>query len=98
MELRKNTEAQSFEMERDGHIAFIDYTEYPNEIALTHTESPEELAGTGTAKLLVQATLEHIEQSGKQLLPFCPYVYAFIKKNPEWKRIVSTKFPRYDKL
>lgn len=98
MELRKNTDKNRFEMERDGYIAFIDYKEYPNEIALIHTEAPKELAGTGTAKELVEATLVHIEESGKKVLPFCPYVFAYIKKHPEWKRIVSTKFPSYNSI
>ncbi|CEN35539.1 conserved hypothetical protein [Capnocytophaga cynodegmi] len=56
------------------------------------------MAGTGTAAALVEKTLHYIEESGKQLMPYCPYVFAFIKKHPEWKRIVSPKFPAYDKL
>ncbi|WP_426477343.1 GNAT family N-acetyltransferase [Chryseobacterium sp. CBSDS_008] len=39
-----------------------------------------------------------IEESGKKLLPFCPYVFAFIRKHPEWKRIVDERFEGYDKL
>ncbi|MFK8300855.1 GNAT family N-acetyltransferase [Capnocytophaga canimorsus] len=96
--LVKNDEKNRFELENNGRLAFIEFEERDHFIALTHTEAAAELAGTGTAVALVEKTLHYIEESGKQLMPYCPYVFAFIKKHPEWKRIVSPKFPAYDKL
>jgi hypothetical protein len=87
-----------FEIELNGYFAFIDYRETTHEIALIHTEADPELAGTGAAAAVVEKTLNYIEESGKKLLPFCPYVFAFIKKHPEWKRIVDEKFEGYDNL
>lgn len=57
-----------------------------------------ELAGKGAASAVVEKTLHYIEASGKTLLPFCPYVFAYIKRHPEWKRIVDKHFKGYDKL
>ncbi|MFK8265135.1 GNAT family N-acetyltransferase [Capnocytophaga cynodegmi] len=96
--LVKDDEKNRFELENNGHLAFIDFEERDSFIALTHTEAAAELAGTGTAAALVEKTLHYIEESGKQLMSYCPYVFAFIQKHPEWKRIVSPKFPAYDKL
>lgn len=96
--LVKNEEDKRFQIEFNGHLAFIDYKETSHQIALIHTEAASELAGTGAAAALVEKTLHHIEESGKKLLPFCPYVFAFIKKHPDWKRIVDEKFNGYDKL
>lgn len=96
--LVKNEEKKRFEIELNNHFAFIDYKETSQQIALIHTEAEPQLAGTGAAAAVVEKTLIHIEESGKKLLPFCPYVFAFIKKNPEWKRIVDQRFEGYDKL
>ncbi|MBB6368983.1 GNAT family N-acetyltransferase [Chryseobacterium shigense] len=87
-----------FEIETDGHFAFIDYREMGQQIALVHTETDPELAGTGAATAVVEKTLAYIEENGKKLLPFCPYVFAYIKRHPEWKRIVDERFEGYDKL
>jgi len=89
---------QRFEIEINGHYAFIDYKEMSSKIALIHTEAEPELAGTGAAAAVVEKTLDFIEKSGKKLLPYCPYILAFIKKNREWKRIVDEKFDGYEKL
>ncbi|MVZ67160.1 N-acetyltransferase [Sphingobacterium sp. DK4209] len=94
----KNEEQGRFELNVDGHIAFIDYKETNSNVALVHTEAPSELAGTGAAAALVEKTLVYIEEAGKKVLPYCPYVYAFIKKHPEWKRLVAPHFPGYDQL
>lgn len=98
IELVKNETDNRFELHYQGQVAFIDFKETSNQIALVHTEAPEALAGTGAAAALVEKTLMYIDKSGKKLLPFCPYVFAFIKRHSEWKRIVDTSFQAYDKL
>ena len=96
--LVKNDAKKRFEIEVDGHFAFIDFKEPRNKIALIHTEAAPELAGTGAAAAVVEKTLHWIEENGKLLLPYCPYVFAYIKRHPEWKRIVDEKYPGYEKL
>lgn len=96
--LVKNDERKRFEINIDGHYAFINFGESENEIALVHTEADPALAGKGAAAAVVKKTLEYIENSDKTLMPYCPYVFAYIKRHPEWKRIVNKSFPGYDKL
>lgn len=96
--LVKNEDKQRFEIEINGHYAFIDYKELGDKIALIHTETDPELAGKGAATAVVEKTLQYLDERNIQLLPFCPYVFAYIKKHPEWKRIVSPKFNAYDEL
>ncbi|GGW54429.1 hypothetical protein DFQ11_101325 [Winogradskyella epiphytica] len=96
--LVKNEEKKRFEIEIDGHFAFINYGEFGDQIALVHTETDPELAGKGAASAVVEKTLNYLDDHNIVLLPFCPYVFAYIKKHPEWKRIVSPKFKGYDKL
>src|SRR5690606_24988117 len=91
-----NEKDHRFEWHVGERFAFIDFKETSSQRALTHTEAPEALAGTGSAAKLVAQTLAYIEESGKKLLPFCPYVFAYLKKHPEWKRIVAPSFKGYD--
>lgn len=96
--LVKNEEKKRFEIEIDGHFAFIDYKEPGDKMALIHTETDPELQGKGAASAVVEKTLHYLDANNIILLPYCPYVFAYIKKHPEWKRIVSPKFDGYDKL
>ena len=96
--LIKNEDKKRFEIEVNGHFAFIDYRETLHQISLIHTEAEPELAGTGAATAVVEKTLQYIKESGKKLLPFCPYVFAYIKKHPEWKAIVDEGFHGYNEL
>ncbi len=98
LELRVNEKQKRFELEYNGYIGFINYGDFGNSIALVHTEVEPELQGTGIASALVEKTLTHLKEQGKEILPFCPYVFAYIKKHPEWKAIVSTHFPGYNEL
>lgn len=87
-----------FEIKFNGSSAFIDYRQMGSQIALNHTESDLLIAGTGAAAAVVEKTLHYIENHQKKALPFCPYVLEFIKKNPEWKRVVDERFHGYNEL
>ncbi len=96
--LIKNEDDHRFEIFVDQYKAFIDYKETSSQIWLIHTEADPALSGKGAAKAVVEKTLEYIKDSGKKLLPFCPYVFAYIKKHPEWKIILDEKFKGYNEL
>ena len=96
--LVKNEVKRRFEIEIGGHYAFTNYGEFGSQIALVHTETEPELSGQGAASALVEKTLHYLEDKQLQLLPFCPFVFAYIKRHPDWKRIVSKNFKGYDKL
>ncbi len=87
-----------FEIEFNGSSAFIDYRKMGSQVALNHTESDLLIAGTGAAEALVEKTLQYIEDHQNKALPFCPYIQAFIRKNPDWKRVVDERFHGYDQL
>jgi predicted GNAT family acetyltransferase len=69
-------------------VAFIDYILAKGNIYLTHTEVPEELEGKGYAKSLVAEVLHEIDKRDLVLVPLCPFVALYIKRNPEWRRLV----------
>ena len=73
----KNDESKRFELTIDGHIAFIDFTQRGTDvIKLIHTEVPEALGGRGIACVLVEKTLQYLEDHKFSLYPMCPYVVA----------------------
>lgn len=87
--LQDNKELQQFEMNINGYIALIAYEQQGDVLALTHTEVPEELEGKGVGSVLVEKTLHYIESKKQQIIPLCPFVQSYIKRHPEWERIVS---------
>ena len=80
---------EDYELKDDVHRQQYEYIKSINgEIYLTHTEVPRELEGKGIGSQLVEKTLQDIERQGLRLVPLCPFVAAYIKKHPEWRRIV----------
>ena len=55
---------------------------------LTHTEVPKSMEGKGLGSAIVKLALEDIEQKGLTLVPLCPFVALYLKRHPEWKRLV----------
>lgn len=94
LSVNKNEETKRFELEVDGHIAFIDYEQNDDVVKLIHTESPEALAGRGAATALIEKTLIYLEENKLALVPLCPLVFAYVKRHPEWKRLVPNKYLR----
>ncbi|MFA5555598.1 MAG: GNAT family N-acetyltransferase [Flavobacteriaceae bacterium] len=90
MEFIVNQDKKRFELHTEDRTAFIDYIlNNQNIMFLTHTEVPKELGGKGIGKILVQNTLEYLKTNGHTLAPVCPFVAAYVKKNPEWKEILA---------
>ncbi|QNL48084.1 N-acetyltransferase [Olivibacter sp. SDN3] len=90
--LNKNDENHRFELQVDGHTAFIDYGERNGKAWLIHTESPPELAGRGVATALIAKTLTWLKDNSYTLIPLCPLVVAFIKRHPDWLTIVDEAY------
>jgi len=88
-EFNDNKEAHNFEMFVDGQRSFIDYQKEGKLVYLLHTEVPEDQTGEGIAAALVEKTLQYLEENDLMAVPNCSYVRAFVKRHPEWERIVA---------
>ena len=89
LELIKNEKENRFEMNVDGNFAIIEYKEFPGKIVLIHTEVPPVLEGKGVATAIIEKSLDYIEANKLKLIPLCPVVAAYVKRHPEWKRILD---------
>ena len=82
-ELIHNENECKYEYHIDGHIAYITYDDQAGGMHLTHTIVPEELAGKGLAKMLLEDVLAQIEKAGKKAVAQCSYIVKYQEKNPE---------------
>lgn len=87
--LIKNDEKNRFELVTGIYTTFIEFKERSKKIWLIHTEAPEELKGKGTATAIVEKTLTYLEEHGYRMVPLCPFVGTYLKRHPEWNRIVD---------
>ncbi len=87
--LVNNEVIHHFELTIDGQQAFIDYKRKDNKIYLIHTEVPETLKGTGAAEAIVTKALHFIEEHQLKLVPLCSYVQVYVKRHPEWNRLLA---------
>jgi uncharacterized protein len=87
--LVNNEAIHNFELVVNGYRAFIDYALKGNKMYLIHTEVPIELKGMGVAEAIVTKTLHYIEDHKMVLVPLCVYVQAFLKRHPEWNRLLQ---------
>lgn len=88
-DLLNNKESHQFEMYVDGKKSFIEYQQEDDVLYLVHTEVPEEQGGKGIAADLVEKTFNYLEEQNLKVVPECSYVQAFLKRNPDWERIVA---------
>ena len=89
VEVKDNPARHRFEATVEGKTAFIEYKLLPGVMKVLHTEVPKELEGRGLAGTMTRFALKHIEEHNLQLMPLCPYMRAFLKKNPEYQRLVK---------
>ncbi len=89
LDLKKNEEKKLFEATVDGFTSLIEFIWTREVVYLTHTEVPAELGGRGIGKALVLSVLTELKAEGMKVAPLCPFVAAYIKKNPEWIPLVA---------
>ncbi len=77
-----------FELERDGHVASLQYTVAGHVLALLHSEIPEALRGSGVASTLAQTAFDWARDHHMKVDVVCPFVAAFLENHPEYSDLV----------
>ncbi|MDX2155748.1 MAG: GNAT family N-acetyltransferase [Hyphomicrobiaceae bacterium] len=78
-----------FEMEIEGHIAFVAYRRGDGVIYLDHAEVPRALEGRGHGSTLVRATLDAVRAEGLKVVPRCGFVGAYIRRHPDYADLLA---------
>jgi predicted GNAT family acetyltransferase len=84
-----NPDEERYEVTEDGTLAgFVQYRSRPGLLALIHTEIDPRFEGRGLGSTLAQGVLDDAAARHLQVLPFCPFVNAYIARHPEYVSLV----------
>jgi len=90
-----NDEAgMKFEIEGEGEIAYLEYRFYKKDMAMMHTFVPKKLEGKGIASALAKEAFSYAEKLNKAVMVYCPFVAAFVKRHPEYRKQLDAEFHR----
>jgi predicted GNAT family acetyltransferase len=76
------------EIERNGEVAYLEYSLSGNVLELTHTEVPKKLRGMGLASSLAETALHWARENNLKVDIICPSVQAYVVKHPEYSDLV----------
>jgi uncharacterized protein len=77
-----------FEIEQDGHIAYLEYNLTGKVLQLIHSEVPQALRGRGVASELAKSALEWAREHDVKVDVICPSVAVYLEKHPEYSDLV----------
>ena len=82
-----------YELSVDGQtVGFTEYHKRPGLIAFVHTEIDESVKGRGLGDTLIRFALEDARNRDLAVLPFCPFVKAFIERHREFEALVPWEY------
>ncbi len=86
-------ERHRYELSIDGElVGFVTYRARPGLIAFVHTEVDKRLQGRGLGERLIQFAMDDARTRGLAVLPFCPFVKAFIERHREFEALVPDTY------
>ena len=93
-----NPGEQRFEIRLGGTVVGrAHYRPEGDALAFTHTEIDDGHDGEGLGSQLVRGALEQVRARGASVLPYCPFVASYLKKQPELQDIVpAAQRERFD--
>ena len=93
IEVADAPDRERYELSIDGEVVgYCTYRARPGLIAFVHTEVDERLQGRGLANRLIRFALEDARTRGLAVLPFCPFVNAFIERHREFEALVPDTY------
>ena len=87
-----NEKDKRFEWTEGDATAYIQYSFYKGDIAFMHTVVPPELQGKGAGSALAKYALDHAAAKRLKIMVYCPFVSAFIRKNPEYRYLIDKAY------
>lgn len=95
--IRDDPSELRYEALREGElVGEIRYVSEPGVVVLVHTEVEPSEKGSGLGSLVVRYALDDIRRRGLHVVPFCPFVAAYIKRHPDYSDLVIQAPARRD--
>jgi predicted GNAT family acetyltransferase len=95
LEIEHNRDAQRWETHVGEEVAVATYQRRGNTIFFTHTGVPAALEGQGIGSKLVKAVLDDARAQELEVVPYCSFAAAYIRRHPEYRNLVP---PAYQNL
>jgi uncharacterized protein len=93
IEVADAPDRERYELSIDGEVVgFTAYRVRPGLIAFVHTEVDERFQGRGLGDQVIRFALQDARARGLAVLPFCPFVKAFIERHREFEALVPSNF------
>lgn len=67
----------------DDLAGFAQFHESGNRAVFTHSEIDDAYSGRGLGKVLASGALDDAVARDKVIVPICPFIAAYLRKNPE---------------
>ena len=90
-EITHDPERSRFTADTTHGEAVLEYMRDGERIIFTHTGVPSEVEGQGIGTALAKAGLDHARAAGLVVKPMCPFVAAFVKRNPEYQPLLAAR-------
>jgi len=88
--VRDDPLASRFELRVNGVLAgYVSYRDARSGRAFEHTVIATEYQGMGLASQLIRYALDEARATGRNVLPFCPFVRSFIQQHPAYLDLVG---------
>lgn len=84
LEITHNTSENRFETLIEGNLAKLDYIYDGDTIVMTHVGVHPDQRGLGIAGKITQFALEYAKEKKLRVIPMCPYIAAYIRRNPQY--------------
>jgi hypothetical protein len=91
-QVRHEPSRHRFAIGEGDALATLTYREEADRIVFVHTGVPAELEGGGIGAQLAQAGLKYAREHHLLVVPRCPFVAAYIKRNPEFAELVDPDY------
>ena len=74
----------------DGHEAEMTFSRAGTKLTIIdHTAVPDSLRGRGVGDALVRRAVEEARESGKKIVPLCPFAAAQFRKHSDYQDVLS---------
>ena len=73
----------------DRLVGLADFYRRGDTVVVPHTDTSPEFGGRGLASQLVRYCLDDIRAQQLRVDPACPFVAAYIRKNPEYADLLA---------
>lgn len=81
-----------FVAEVDGGEAVAEYVRDGRRVTFTHTVVPPQAEGQGVGSALAKAAFDHARAEGLQVIPQCPFIADWVRKNPGYHEVVAEEW------